>query len=279
MNPKAKDVAYWIYAREQIRLRKEAGKPQPWTDDTILQKYRFCNVNREHDRVTRWLDKHWRRPFHDHPNFILAMLLARMINWPPTLAEIGFPDKWRPRAIVQTMQNRAARGEKTWTSAYVVTTCGKPMNKAEYVVQYVCDRVYRVGVGYPTRPTLAAVWTALRAFDGLGAGFLAAQVVADLKNSGHVLAQAKDWWTWAAPGPGSLRGLSTYFGQNITRAEFLLALHDMQEEVYPMLGRSVPRLCSQNWQNVMCEMDKYWRVEQGRRPKQNYQPETAYDCD
>ena len=277
-NQRTKDVAYWIYEREQIRIKKEAGKPSPWTKDKILNTYRFCNVNREDDRVTRWLNKHWRRPYHDHPNLIPALLLARMINWPPTLAEIGFPEKWNPERIIQTMHARAASGEKTWTSAYVVTTCGKAMDKAVYVVQNVCDSVRRAGVGYPTPPSLEAVWTALRGFDGLGAGFLAAQVVADLKNTyRNPLKKAHDWWTWAAPGPGSLRGLSTYFGTSITRNNFLDSLHAMQEEVYPMLGASVPRLCSQNWQNVMCEMSKYWKADENRgRPKAYYSPTTEF---
>lgn len=57
----------WIRAREAIRLKKEAGAPPPWIEDPILATYRFCNVRREDDLVTRWVRSHVRDPYHDHP--------------------------------------------------------------------------------------------------------------------------------------------------------------------------------------------------------------------
>ena len=46
---------YWQVEREQIRLRKEVQKnPPPWTNDPILQQFKFCQVFREDDRTTRW---------------------------------------------------------------------------------------------------------------------------------------------------------------------------------------------------------------------------------
>ena len=50
-DPRGRLVA-WALEREAIRLRKEAGRPLPWTDDPILATGRFCNVYREYDRRT-----------------------------------------------------------------------------------------------------------------------------------------------------------------------------------------------------------------------------------
>ena len=38
---------YWQEERESIRRKKENGLPAPWTDDPILQEFKFCQVYRE----------------------------------------------------------------------------------------------------------------------------------------------------------------------------------------------------------------------------------------
>jgi hypothetical protein len=46
---------YWISERHSIFLRRQEGKPKPWTDDPILRDYKFTNPFRENDRGTVWL--------------------------------------------------------------------------------------------------------------------------------------------------------------------------------------------------------------------------------
>jgi 5-hmdU DNA kinase-like protein len=171
--------ADFVNERERIRVKKEDGEPRPWTDDNILDVYRFCNVRREDDRVTRWIKHNWRDPFFDHPNLTLAMALARFVNWPPTLEEVGFPHEWQPVRVEKLLKARRARGEQVWNAAYMISTCGQRMDKAEHVVGVL----NRVAMG-PARPlggdTLEGAWSRLRKINGLGS-FLAAQIVADLK--------------------------------------------------------------------------------------------------
>ncbi len=50
-----KPLLYFVHEREFIRLKKIAGSEPPYTDDPILGTYRFCNVRRADDRVSRWL--------------------------------------------------------------------------------------------------------------------------------------------------------------------------------------------------------------------------------
>ena len=273
----ANEVAHFILQRERARVNHDLGNPTPWCADPVINQYRFCNVRREDDKVTRWLKKHWRDPYWKHKNFVPAMILARMVNWPPTLEAIGFPETWSERHIVQTINRQKMLG-KAWTGAYVITTCGQAMDKALYVVQTAGQAVglppYHPGPDL----TLQAVWTSLRGHDGLGAGFIAAQVVADLKNT-PLLADAPDWWTWAAPGPGSRRGINRYFGlalkHHMGDDEWLSRLHEMIDAVTPMTGL---KLHAQDWQNVMCEFDKWQRAKRGEgRPRSLYRPDNSYD--
>lgn len=48
---------YWYFASERQRAfsRRVSGQPSPWTDDPILQEYKFCNVFRAADRVSQYM--------------------------------------------------------------------------------------------------------------------------------------------------------------------------------------------------------------------------------
>jgi len=50
-----KDYLYFIKERESIRLKKESGLLRPWTEDKILHKYKFCNIDRKNDKGTQTL--------------------------------------------------------------------------------------------------------------------------------------------------------------------------------------------------------------------------------
>ena len=45
---------YWYFAweRQNIFWKKLNGEEAPWTDDYILQQYKFCNSYRVNDRVS-----------------------------------------------------------------------------------------------------------------------------------------------------------------------------------------------------------------------------------
>ena len=80
---------YWITERESICKRREAGDPAPWTSDPILRAYRFCNVRREDDAVTRHVAKAWREPNSDDEQLWFAMSVACFTNLTATIDELG----------------------------------------------------------------------------------------------------------------------------------------------------------------------------------------------
>lgn len=99
----------FIAERELIRCRRATGLPAPWTDNPILQTWSFTNVRREDDRVTRWVATHWREPHRNDPDLWFAMVVAAFVNWPPTLADIGYPVPWKPDHFRAVMKDRAQR--------------------------------------------------------------------------------------------------------------------------------------------------------------------------
>ena len=125
-----------------------------------------------------------------------------------------------------------------------------------------------------TQGTLAESHRALTHFNGVGS-FLAGQIIADLKYV-DPLKRATDWWTWACPGPGSMRGLNRVLGLPYKSpwkdSAWLRSLKELHGEIRPRLAAAKMRdMHAQDMQNCLCEFDKYERVRLGQgQPKQRY---------
>jgi hypothetical protein len=277
-------LTYFIHEREAIRRRRAAGHPPPWTDDPILREWSFTNVHREDDRVTRWIAANWREPHAYDPDLWFAMCVARFVNWPDTLADVGFPVPWDPARFVKVMAARAARRDKVYGGAYMIRADNKNPGRptAEYQVEEVFDPLWSARERLRPREvdTLASWFARLSGFHGMGAGFMAAQIVADMKNVWPLAATA-DCWTFAASGPGSRRGLNRILGRAVDakwtecgyygwRGEFAR----LREAIAPELARMGIWLDAQDLQNCLCEFDKYERVRLGEgKPRRRFRPD------
>lgn len=281
--PLLKEFVAFISERWSIHTKRCAGQPSPWTKDPILRRYRFCNVRREDDRVTQWIHKEWLLPHTHDKNVWFAMTVARLVNLPESLHEMpnavfaGKHVEWSPKKFTSVMNRRKGRGEKTWTSAYMIRAIEAKdgETKADYLAKYVLNPLWAAKKQTPLKGTLQEFHTWLQSHYGMGS-FLAAQVVADVKWV-PPLVNAVDWETFAAPGPGSQRGLNRAMGQDLTAPwqpqEWHSALLALRGHVLPKLPKELRSLDAQNLQNCLCEFDKYMRTRGGEgRPRQNFNP-------
>ena len=278
----ARVVAFAI-EREAIRARKEAGQAAPWTDDPILSKGYFCNVHREHDKVTRWIADNWRDPHRDDPDLWFAMAVARCINEPAALAELGWPLPFDAEHMHSVLAARQLRGDKVFrTDAYKPPTPPqKSMSTISFLVKYVLGQLWRDGETLcpQSGETLRAYSDRLREHYRIGP-FLAGQIIADLK---HVepLRSASDWWTFAVPGPGSKRGLNRVCKREVDKSwsepVWHATLLQLGTEIAPQFeAANIARLDAQNLQNVLCEFDKYERArDAGGKPSRKYKSAAA----
>lgn len=264
-NPK-EELVYWINEREAVRIAKEAGEPKPWSEDAIMQDTYFCNVHREADRVTRWIRSKWKDSQAPIETLEANMCMARLVNRIESLEQLLWPwHSWYDNAF----KDVAYRLKPFWGNAYVVTTHGQSMSKVDYVCG-VLDRCFATTTWLTKGGTLEGTHSLIMRLEGFGS-FMSAQVVADLKNTpGHPLAYAPDWSIWSAHGPGSLRGLSWFHGFKITPGLYKNSILTAKQECEDDYGLAVP-MCMQDFQNCLCEYDKYMRVKNGTgRSKRRY---------
>lgn len=257
---------YWIKERDSIRRKKEAGEPKPWTEDPILQRYRFCNVRRMDDKVSQWLLENWYKPNYGHPRTLVACVMARHFNNPEALEEVGFPLLWKPERIKNVLRKRKASGNTIFNGAYMVRGIGTA-DKTEMVIDHVCQPLVDNPPELDPRSMQRCV-EALLPYWGLS-DFMAGQIVADLRWA--VAGEWNDRFDWAPPGPGSMRGLKRLLG-DVCKDEFSSLLLRIIKTAKPMLSIQITRrLEAIDWQSCLCEFDKYERTRLGEgRPKQTY---------
>jgi hypothetical protein len=150
------------------------------------------------------------------------------------------------------LQALRAAGETVFHVAYVVSTCGQNMDKLDYCMKLV-NLVYQ----FPTpNDSCEAAYDRLRKVPGLGT-FLAAQIVADLKNDRY-LAHTPDFDTFSVIGPGSKKGLDALFGGGTTPGNYEARISELERALPPDI--EAMNLHRQDLQNCLCEFSKYHRL-------------------
>lgn len=83
------DFLSFATERYAIFERRDRGQSWPWTDDLILRAYRFTNLFRDDDTVTRWIHA-WVKPIiHDDAKLVGDLTYARLCNEPSTMEATG----------------------------------------------------------------------------------------------------------------------------------------------------------------------------------------------
>lgn len=266
-------LMHWIRERERIRIAKDACKPWPWTADPILREWRFCNVNRCDDTVTRWIFEHVIALHRDSPTLWFNLTIARLINWPDSLQALGYFDAWDPERFVAGLQGRKG---KVWTSAYMIPAGPEGIPKARYLADVTLSSLWDARSRCPIDGRCNSWGRFLELARGIG-GFLANQIVTDVKYS-PALEHAPDWSTFVIAGPGTSRGLNRIFRRKLgagwrreDAARRLVELRDAVVEAEPSMVVIMRDL--NNLSNSLCEFDKYERVRNGEgHPRVRYAP-------
>jgi hypothetical protein len=268
---------YWQFAakRQAAFERRMAGLPGPWSEDAVLQRYKFCNVYRAADRVSQYMIKDVAYvedgDYADRALRIVAFrTFSNIATWEGVKAELGrglrVADLGSGR-FEKALEEVKAKNGGLYTGAFILCA-----NKA-----YGFDAKHRnhvalwgemFGVGRLAQRLegaggLGEVVKILEGFPLMGP-FMAYQTAVDL-NYSTLLDFDEDDYTQA--GPGALRGLKKAFESlgDYTPSEAILWMVERQEVEFARLGLVFNglfgrRLHAIDCQGLFCELDKYCRV-------------------
>lgn len=280
-------LLYFIWEREVIRIVKERGGEKPYTKDPVLQKYKFTNIRRQDDRVSRWVIEHLIKPREHDPHLWFTLLIARLINWPPALQRLiddGLmfckPKEFDPLAFSESLERYKAERGKTYGDAYMIYPTKMDVGgvKSLAIAKHIIAPAAKLAE--PLQNIIAAEQPLISEFvETLSTGFgistfIAGQVSADLTYCAQ-MSDAADLYTYAPIGPGSSRGLN-YLLNRAPNAGW--AQKDFNAELVKInlaIAREleIEDLTLHNVQNCMCEFSKYCRTVLGEgKPKSVYQP-------
>lgn len=264
----------FIQTREDLRLARSRCDLEPvkyadrikfpWTTDPTLLKFHFCNINREDDRVTKWIAKHVRSRF---PKVSLTevtvqLVAARIFNDPEVLEEIlPFRDAG---VLHKQLHARQKAGEKIFRGAYIMVPHSKSIPSATYFSNLM--KLVDSGLDVDNFVTLQAVSEALMKFRSIG-NFLSNQVCTDLRYIRGGQQHWIDWETFVLAGSGTKRGLNRLHGRGVREAQgsqtdihqeltFLRQKLRSKSNVWLHLFRD-----PNNVANSLCEYDKYCRAQ------------------
>lgn len=276
LRPEIYDL-YWRFAaaRQQIYWRKRRGEPAPWTDDPILQTYKFCNAYRASDRVSQYLirqviyDGQPRSPQSTLFRIVLFKLFNLESTWQLLTAELGGPEleSFDFAAASRVLTQAAARGRKLYNDAYIACATkafGHDRKHDNHLAllqkMFVTDRLADQLLA---APDMATAFDLLVQYPLIG-NFMAYQLATDLNYSPVV-----DWRedTFTIAGPGSRRGIRKVFADlgGASEADAIRYMYVHQDREFARLDLNFERIGDRplqliDCQNLFCELDKYLRV-------------------
>lgn len=279
---------YWINERHRIYLKRQAGDKFPWTKDKILREYKFTNVYRQLDKVTKeWEQRYISRLGSGKKmkdgDLLFELIKFRIFNWPETYDVLHFNmRKWDRDRAVEVLKKAKEEGKQLFTGAYIVTSGGSSDPKYETIcdaLNYAYEQRNRMAGRIRRGKSMQEACEILRDINTVGP-FVAYEMACDLRFT-RILSDAKDIMSWANPGPGAKRGIHRLLTGHASKMSpapdyvavmrHLLTLsHEnldshVFECIWPFEMREI--------EHSLCEFDKYMRVKNDEgRPRSKYSP-------
>ncbi|KAK3272546.1 hypothetical protein CYMTET_19166 [Cymbomonas tetramitiformis] len=253
----------FIRERFNIYLRRQAGQAAPWTEDAILREWRFCNVFREHDVVTKFVMSHLAGL--SGAQLVLNACCCRLLNKVATIARVGvLPLDFDPQRVAALM------GPAPFGGAYIIPSMGAA--GAGSKPSAVCMKLAEIAETLRRTDPLPchdALHALIKSHKYMG-DFLAYQCCIDV---GYVDKALYDEDAHVVLGPGAARGLRWLFpaeSPRVERVHWLLEHQPVDFEALFMESSGRP-WGPMSVENCLCEGDKYFRgLHRGKSLKRRY---------
>lgn len=276
--PKPSNVydTYWkfIVKRQDVFYKRFNKIEYPWSEDSILNNYKFTNVYRATDRVSQYLIKNI---IHEGDQnledlffrIILFKIFNRISTWQfleQELGEISLKDysyKIYDRLLSEILKSKSPIYSAAYIMASGKSTFGmerKHQNHLKLIELMINDKLpYK----FQNCQNMEQAYKLLLSYPTIGE-FLAYQYVTDLNYSNITNFTEMEF---VKAGPGAKDGITKCFTSlgDYSYEDVIKMMADNQEIEFERLGLNFQNLWGRDLQlidcqNVFCEVDKYSRV-------------------
>ncbi len=266
---------YWHFAaeRQSIFFKRLAGDPPPWTNDPILQTYKFTNAYRASDRTSQYLIRNviyegsagWEEVFF---RTILFKLFNRIDTWELIAGVSGTPriDRFGQTQYREILTETMRRGSPIYSAAYIMppaTPGGGTPKHWGHLGLLASMLELRTPQRVAEAASLREVYELLRTFPSIGR-FLAYQFAIDLN---YAPALPFSEGSFVIAGPGAREGIAKCFESRDgwSDEDLILWTTERQRLEFDRLGIDFRDLWGRalqpiDCQNLFCEVAKYARV-------------------
>ena len=287
---------YWRFAaeRQAVYFRRMTQPYGPWSDDGIINEYRFTNAYRVADRVSQYLVRHVQydpaRPQTPAEVFfrtILFKLFNRIETWEALERDLGpISSVTTPLdRISEVLDHQVGRGARIYSAAYIMPSPAFGHHRKHENHLAMLDRMMQDGLPgqLASALSLKSAYEMILLYPGIGP-FLAFQYCIDLNYSTLMNFNEADF---VVAGPGALDGIAKCFhnAQSQDPTAIIHSMAERQDDEFDRLDLRFDGLFGRplqpiDCQNVFCEVSKYARLahpevpgNSGRkRIKQRYKP-------
>jgi hypothetical protein len=267
---------YWKFAckRQDAFFARIKGHVFPWSDDAIIQEYKFTNAYRVTDRVSQYLIKDviYNNETYSPEDILFRILFLKIFNkietWEAVkncLGDITFSNYDRKRYEV-VFEKLIYENNRIYSGAYIM-----PSGKSSFGF----DQKYKnnlsllefmmkdnLAVQIAKSKSLKQIYEIMLSYPSLGK-FLAFQYSIDINYSELCDFSEMDF---VVAGPGAQSGIEKCFSHSKYDYEYIIRyVAEHQTEEFARCGLQFKTLFSRplqliDCQNLFCETDKYARV-------------------
>lgn len=269
--------AYWKFAteRQNIFFSRFYGETFQFTEDPILQKYKFTNVYRASDRVSQYLIKNviYNGNSYTREDQFFRIMLFKLFNkietWEYLESKFGdisyenYKFEYYDKVLIEALTNN----KKIYSAAYIMpsgqSSFGyekKHRNNLKLLEKMMHDQ-FPIKIG--NLKSLEEVYKNILYYPTLGK-FLAFQYCIDINYSELC---NFDESSFVVAGPGAINGINKCFknSSDFSKEDIIKYVQESQEKEFDRLGLIFKTLWGRplqliDCQNLFCETDKYSRV-------------------
>lgn len=288
----------FVFDRQAVWHKRTAlGLPAPWTDDNILQNFRFCNVYRELDGGTIAIGKYLAQPLPAEQK-LFNIIAYRFFNRRDTIENLFGGLLSEQNFDFKTLEKRfdaKKKEENIFSNAYLITAHAysrnyRPQDKHVQILLMLNDLRFKLKDIIKTLRE-SAPQEGLRIIAEavpMAGPFLAGQILLDATYAKNIVPYTAN--DFLIVGPGAHWGLNIICGRALNKKEAdaeCRKLWQMQPQAFAELKQTTDKdwnevrwqnesycggkyLCLHDVQNSLCEFRKYWRLKQGENAKRRY---------